>query len=219
MSFTIESRVVILVKFQTFNISPRNTRYIHKNGFDVCSNTFMSTYNHTLSTIGRDFRRTIDSRSQFNETSRSWLESKVAARSCSFCVALQARQNDKNDTMERMQHLKDILIGRREKEAATFHRESSSYYVKRQPTKYREKKKNILKTERANEQSEGDRTCSYLQTLQVRLRHGTLAVSGFTVLLEIASRLAACDTLREGPSAPPADEKFPPSQIPDFWDT
>lgn len=60
---------------------------------------------------------------------------------------------------------------------------------------------------------------SYLQTLQVRLRHGTLAVSGFTALLEIASKLAACDTLREGPSAPPAAEKFPPSQIPDFWET
>lgn len=75
---------------------------------------------------------------------------------------------------------------------------------------------------RANEQWGGvgwGCTLSYLQTLQVRLRHGTLAVSGFTALLEIASKLAACDTLRDGPSAPPAAEKFAPSQIPDFWDT
>lgn len=31
----------------------------------------------------------------------------------------------------------------------------------------------------------------YLQTLQVRLRQGALAVSGFTARFEIASRLAA----------------------------
>lgn len=31
----------------------------------------------------------------------------------------------------------------------------------------------------------------HLQTLQVRLRQGALAVSGFTALFEIASKLAA----------------------------
>lgn len=73
--------------------------------------------------------------------------------------------------------------------------------------------------EKTKTSSRGSGAKVYLQTLQVRLRHGALAVSVFTALLEIASRLAACETLRDGPSAPPDDEKFPPSQIPDFWET
>lgn len=83
------------------------------------------------------------------------------------------------------------------------------------------KKQKVKRDERTSKNHDGsERHNVYLQTLQVRLRHGVLAVSGFTVLLEIASRLAACDTLRDGPSAaPPADEKFPPSQMPDFWET
>lgn len=59
----------------------------------------------------------------------------------------------------------------------------------------------------------------YLQTLQVRLRQGALAVSGFTARFEIASRLAAWETLREGPSATPPEDEFAPSQIPDFCET
>lgn len=59
----------------------------------------------------------------------------------------------------------------------------------------------------------------YLQTLQVRLRQGTLGVSGFTARFEIASKLAAWETLREGPSTTPPDGEFAPSQIPDFCET
>lgn len=81
-------------------------------------------------------------------------------------------------------------------------------------------RKQMVKKRRAKCRDGSEWHSVYLQTLQVRLRHGVLAASGFTVLLEIASRLAACDTLRDGPSAPPpADEKFPPSQMPDFWET
>lgn len=58
-----------------------------------------------------------------------------------------------------------------------------------------------------------------LQTLQVRLRQGTLDTSLLTLRLEIASRLAACETLRDGPSTTPVDEEWAPSQTPDFWDT
>lgn len=119
--------------------------------------------------------------------------------------------------MKRMQHL-EKYSDRLSRKGSRRSTEKARADTSRGNPRNTEKKKDT-KNRRSERATGGNRTCGYLQTLQVRLRHGALVVSGFTALLEIASKLAACDTLREGPSAPPADEKFAPSQIPDFWDT
>ena len=133
--------------------SPRNTRYIHKDGFDMCSNTFMSTYNR--------YRRSVETFVARSTLVHNLTNVEVVVGKQSRCSFLfipwrfaseterQERYHGANATPERYSDRPSRKgsrhVPQRKLELLC---QEATHEIPRG-------KKNILKTERANEQSRG----------------------------------------------------------------